>query len=391
MSYIYAVLGAGRQGTAAAYDLARFGQADTVHLVDADQEIARAAAERVNRLLARQIARPARLDVTDIARLVEFLENIDVGISAVPYRFNPGITEAAIRGRASLCDLGGNTEIVLQQLARHEDARKASVSIIPDCGMAPGFTANLAAYAMTLLNVPEEVYIWDGGLPQHPEPPWNYRLTFHFEGLINEYYGTTEFLHDGKLVQVASFTEHETLTFPEPFGALEAFVTTGGTSTAPRTYLGKLRVYQNKTLRYPGHYQQWKVFKDAGFFETEPVEVYGQAWRPRDLLRAVVEPQIRARPGEPDAGLIRVQCLGQRGGQRAEAVLQVIDYFDSQTGFTAMERLTGWHAAIVAGMMARGEAPRGAVPLERAIPGGRVVAAFRQRGIEVQENVRAIT
>ncbi len=385
MHYNYAILGSGRQGTAAAYDLLLYGNCKSLWLVDQNSRQVESARKRLQKLTNNSSIQTRAIDIRDRQKLSEFLQEIDVCISAVPFYFNLEITKAAIATQTSMCDLGGNTAIVYQQLALHEEARKAEVSIVPDCGMSPGLANNLAAYLISKFDQPEEIYIWDGGLPQNPRPPWNYLLTFNFEGLINEYYGTTEFIRQGKIVEIPAFTEYELVPFEEPLGELEAFVTTGGTSTAPRTYLGRLQTYQNKTLRYPGHFHQWNVFKQAGFFETEPVKVNGNEYRPRDLLRAVVEPQIRARPGDKDFAIIRVKGLGKIKNQKTELFLEIIDRYDEDTGFTAMERLTGWHAAIVAGMIARGEVTTGAIPLEKAVSGERIVQEIRKRGIAVKE------
>lgn len=173
-------------------------------------------------------------------------------------------------------------------------------------------------YAMSLIEEPEEVYLWDGGLPQDPKEPWKYILTFHFEGLVNEYFGTTEFLRDGKLITVESFQEYETVQFPDPIGELEAFTTAGGTSTAPRTFFGKLKVYQNKTLRYKGHYAQWKTLHDAGLLDDQTLNVNGTSIRPRDLLATVLDPKIRAKPGEKDVCIIRAVCSGKRMARRRD-------------------------------------------------------------------------
>ncbi|RMD91036.1 MAG: hypothetical protein D6813_08275 [Calditrichaeota bacterium] len=385
MHYNYAILGSGRQGTAAAYDLLLYGNCKSLWLVDQNSRQVESARKRLQKLTNNSSIQTRAIDIRDRQKLSEFLQEIDVCISAVPFYFNLEITKAAIATQTSMCDLGGNTAIVYQQLALHEEARKAEVSIVPDCGMSPGLANNLAAYLISKFDQPEEIYIWDGGLPQNPRPPWNYLLTFNFEGLINEYYGTTEFIRQGKIVEIPAFTEYELVPFEEPLGELEAFVTTGGTSTAPRTYLGRLQTYQNKTLRYPGHFHQWNVFKQAGFFETEPVKVNGNEYRPRDLLLAVVEPQIRARPGDKDFAIIRVKGLGKIKNQKTELFLEIIDRYDEDTGFTAMERLTGWHAAIVAGMIARGEVTTGAIPLEKAVSGERIVQEIRKRGIAVKE------
>ncbi|RME44478.1 MAG: saccharopine dehydrogenase, partial [Chloroflexi bacterium] len=145
MSYRYLVLGAGRQGTAAAYDMARFGDAESVVLADADPSVADAAARRVNALVGRAVAAGTGLDVADGKALAGALAEAHVCLSAVPYSFNLAITRVAIAAGAGMCDLGGNTEVVYQQLDLDAEAREAGVSIVPDCGMGPGMTNSLAA------------------------------------------------------------------------------------------------------------------------------------------------------------------------------------------------------------------------------------------------------
>ncbi len=128
--------------------------------------------------------------------------------------------------------------------------------MIPDCGQVPGMGTSLSVYAMSLLDETDEVTFWDGGNPLHPEPPFNYILTFNIAGLTNEYHGVAHFLRDGRRVEVPTFLDedYETVDFPEPIGRMEAFVAGGGTSTMPWTFEGKLRTLWNKTLRWPGHF-----------------------------------------------------------------------------------------------------------------------------------------
>lgn len=395
-TYRYAVLGAGRQGTAAAYDMAQRGQAQSVVIGDYDLAAAQAAAVRVNDLLeqhhgGKRIVTAAQVDARDHQALVDFLRDIDSFLSATPFVFNLGVTKAAIEARASMCDLGGNTALVRQQLQFTKEAEAAGISLIPDCGQVPGMGTTLMAYALSLLDEPEGVSMWDGGIPQHPEEPWNYKLTFHINGLTNEYYGSTIFLRDGKLTEVKCFdpAEYELIEIP-PFGVLEAFATAGGTSTAPWTYLGKLKTYQNKTVRYPGHAAQWKAFSDAGLLELDPIEVNGLRVIPREVLHALLEPKIKAASDFRDAVIIRILATGRCRDQAAEAQVDLIDYYDETIGFTAMERTTGWDGAIVAEMMARGDTPRGAVPLELAVDPANFVAELRLRGFDLKEEVRFI-
>jgi len=389
MPFDYAVLGAGRQGTAAAYDFARHGDAGQVVIADLDLAQAQRAAGRVNDLLGEDIVCAAVVDVRDEAAVARLLGGIAACVSAVPYHFNLGVARAAIAARASLTDLGGKTSIVFDELALDEQARRAGVTIVPDCGMVPGLGTSVCMAAMEMIENPRDVFLWDGGLPQQPRPPWNYILTFHFEGLINEYSGTTEFLREGRLIEMPCFEEPEHVTFPAPLGQLEAFTTAGGTSSAPRSFLGRLRTYQNKTLRYPGHCAQWKALRDAGLFGDEPMRTTdGALVRPRDLLRELLDPQLRPRPGEKDVCILRGKAVGTSGDRDVEAVVDVFDYFDEGTGFSAMERTTGWHAAMMAIFAARGEIAKGAVPVERAIPGNRILEECRSRGMIVQHSIR---
>ena len=252
----YGVIGAGRQGVATAYDMLRHGGGASVLLADYDASVAQQAAARINRLIGREVATWAQVDASDVDALVAVLDGLDVFLCGTPFGFIPAATEAALRARVSMVDYGGHTPTVLQQLERDADAKAAGVAIVPDCGMGPGMNNTLGAYAVELLEqaglTPRDVYLWDGGIPQNPTPPWNYQCAFNINGLTNEYYGEVAVLRDGKLTMIGAFEELETLVF-EGVGELEAFVTTGGTSTAPYTYEGKLRTYQNKTCRWPGH------------------------------------------------------------------------------------------------------------------------------------------
>lgn len=385
MGYRYAVIGSGRQGTAAAYDFARFGEADDIVMGDVNVAQATRAAARVNRLIGKKVARPVRVDVTKPATVLRVVKGADVMLSGVPYFFNLGLAKLALRAKVSMVDFGGNTGLVRKQLALDQPARKAGVGFVPDCGMGPGLNITLSVYAMELLDAPEHVYIYDGGLPQEPKPPWGYELTFSIEGLTNEYYGDATFLREGTITAVPAFSEFEVIDFP-PLGKLEAVVTTGGLSTAPWSFQGKLQTYQNKTLRYPGHWTQLRAFNDLGLFELDPVEVDGRKVIPRHLFHALFEPQVTPREIH-DICVERVRALGMKGGQTAEAVVELVDYFDEATRFTAMERLTGWHAAIVAEMLAKGTIPPGAHSVELGVPAKPFVAEARKRGITITERV----
>jgi lysine 6-dehydrogenase len=181
-------------------------------------------------------------------------------------------------------------------------------------------------------------------------------------------------------------TEVEVVEFPEPIGRLEAFVAGGGTDTMPWTFAGKVRTLQNLTLRYPGHFAQLRAFYDLGLWDLEPVLIGGVEVVPREVFHRLFEPKVTF-PQDKDLVIVRVRVQGTKDGRPAEAFVQVVDYYDDRTGFTAMERGTGWSAAIVAEMMARGETPRGAGGVEVMVPAGPFVRELHLRGINVEERI----
>ena len=383
MSYRYAILGAGRQGIAAAYDLARHGDAKEIVLYDIDQPAAQKGADRVNQLLNISYIKGAEVDATDPRKLVAALKGMDSAISAVLFRYNLMVTEAAIEAGCSICDMGGHTETVRKQLALDEQAKKAGISIVPDCGMAPGLNINMGVRAMDFVDEPEELYIWDGGLPLNPRPPWNYLLSFNINGLTNEYAGHAWFIRDGKATEVPCITEIEMIDF-EPLGMLEAAITGGGLSTAPWTFEGKLKRMENRTLRYLGHWEQFKTFQQLGLFDVDPVTVHGKTVVPREVYHALLESKIRREEIE-DICLIRAQCLGTSNDKMATCTLDLVEMNDDDTGFSAMEKLTGWHSAIIAILSARGDLPRGAVPVELTLKGDLFDQEIKKRGWKLRK------
>lgn len=366
MSYRYVVLGAGAQGVAAAYDLARFGDASSVVLADINMKKAYDGRDQVNQLVGRNVATACVLDVGSNAELFQVIKSADAVVSAISYKLNEAITKMAIAARVHMVDLGGNTGVVLAQRERDAEAKAAGVSIVPDCGMGPGFNLSLAHSAITAIAQPESCAIYCGGLPQQPEGELQYQLCFAMSGLVNEYSGHADVLEDGRLKKKQCLGNVEVLEVPA-FGALEASYTSGGLSTAPWTYNKSYPTLQHlkyKTLRYPGHWKLLREFRKAGRLQEE--------------LEARLGTTIRE---FPDVGLIVVHASGRDAAGRAVHVeRRVVDRCDPKTKFTAMQRLTGFHASIIAILATQGKIPRGVLPVE-LIDGDMVIAEMAKRGI----------
>jgi len=375
MKKTYVVLGAGLQGVAAAYDFGRFGDAGKIVLADVNEAVAKKAASRVNKLLKSRIVRHAKINVKNERQVRQLLKGADVCLSAVPYYFNVTLSRIAIAAGCHFCDLGGNTDVVWQQHKLHSAAKRAGVTIAPDCGLAPGMANILAAHGIRKIRNPKQAKIYVGGLPQHPKPPLGYRLFFNIEGLTNEYFGKAHILKDSKLTVAETFTELELLEFAHPVGKCEAFTTYGGTSTCPWTFEGKIEEYFEKTVRYPGHYDKLKTMYELGLLDLKPVKVDNKDVVPRNVFHAVVGPKLESADPK-DVVVLRVVVEGDS----EKVVFELMDFYDDATGFTAMQRTTGFGATIVGIMLANGEAPAGSIRIERDIDSAKYIAEMKRRG-----------
>lgn len=372
------VLGAGRMGHGAVFDLLHNSpEVERVTVADFELSKANAIAESVgtSRVDARQV------DASNYADIVALMRGHDSVISCVNYWFNLSLSKAAIETKTNFCDLGGNNYIVDEQLALDEQARAAGINIIPDCGLAPGMVSVLAMHGAARFDAVEEIHIRVGGLPQNPEPPLDYQLVFSVEGLINEYIEVARVIRAGRVLEVDSMTELESLTF-DGFPPLEAFQTSGGTSTLPETFLGNIQELDYKTIRYAGHCEKFKTMMDLGLCSSEEILVDFQKVQPRKVFGELLERHLPA--DGPDYVLVRLDFVGSKDGEITRLRYDIVDKFDEATGMSAMMRTTAFPASIIAQMMAKGDVlSRGATPQEKAIRPAAFVAELVRRNIRI--------
>jgi lysine 6-dehydrogenase len=375
------VLGAGLQGCACAYDLLQNPAVDQVTLADLrpDQLPQFLAGDWNGRL------RPLRLDVTDIAAVKAALHGHASVMSAIPYYYNAPMARAAVEVGCHFSDLGGNTEIVLEQKKLHAQASAKGLSVIPDCGLAPGMVNILAAEGIRRLDRAEKVKVYVGGLPQSPEPPLNYQIVYSLEGALDYYTTPSWILRGGRPVQVDALSELEPVEFPAPVGTLEAFHTGGGISTLPFAYEGKVDVMEYKTLRYPGHAAIMRSIRELGLLDTRPVEVKGHSIVPRDVFIASVSPRLH-KPQGRDLVALQVQVAGVKDGARRQVGFRLIDYYDPEHGISAMMRTTGYSLSITGQMQADGRVTaKGVHTPDEAIPYPAYVEELGRRGVRIEE------
>lgn len=382
MKKTYAILGAGMQGTAAAYDLAKFADPEKIKLGDLSFDQAKESAWRVNDLIGSAICEPAQVNALDPTNLSKFLEDVDVLLSCVPYWMHPKIAKVAIETKTNMVDLGGNTEVTMETLKMDELAKSAGVSLVPDTGLAPGLVNNLGCWLIEHLDTVDSVKLYCGVLPQNPKPPFNYKLTFNIEGLVTEYDFKAVVVRNHEIALVDTLDELEKLEF-DTFGEMEAFTTSGGTSTAPYTFKEKVKNYEYKTIRFPGHCERMRIFKDFGFWNEDEIEVAGKSVVPRQLFYRVFGEAL-SKFEDRDQCLVRAVGVGTKDGQPKTLQIDIFDKECEVTGFTSMERLTGFSTAIYAKAIAEGHVPAGCNRYETALTGVFFVQELQKRGIDLK-------
>ena len=373
----YLVLGAGMMGSAVAYDLAMASINNRVVLADISGDTAGATAKAIG-----SNVHPLQLDVRDSAALLDAMKGCSVAVSAVSYSVNEAITRAAIAAGVHLCDLGGNNDVVDRQLALDADARARDVTVIPNCGLAPGLINILAVTGLEVFDQVDTIQLRVGGLPQHPRPPLGYQLVFSAEGLLNEYLEPAEVLEEGAVRLVPSMTGLEEIVFPPPYGRLEAFYTSGGLSTLTRTLRGKVRMLDYKTIRYPGHCEKFKLLLDLGFASAEPLVGAGGIRTSRELFTELLKKRLAS--DDSDVVLARAVLSGLKGGKAQTLVYECVDAYDAKTRMTAMMRTTAFPTSITAIMLADGTiTARGVMPPEACVPGQEMIRSLAQRHVIV--------
>jgi len=372
-------------GLGAAFDLVHNSPGvESVTVADFDADKAKDVAAKVgtSKIEAKHV------DASNYDDIVSLMRGHDSAISCVNYWYNESLSKAAIETGTHFCDLGGNNYVVDSQLALDAEAKAAGISIIPDCGLAPGMVSVLAMHGAANFDRLDEVHIRVGGLPQDPQPPLNYQLVFSVEGLINEYIEVARVIRNGKIVEVESMTEIEDLSFDD-FPPLEAFQTSGGTSTLPDTFLGKIRELDYKTIRYAGHCEKFKMMIDLGLCSSDEIVVDYAKVTPRKVFGDLLQKHLPA--DGPDYVLVRLDFIGDKNGETKKLRYGIVDKEDESTGMSAMMRTTAFPASIIAQMMATGDVvERGATPQEKAIDPVKFVAELERRNIDIVQSARFI-
>ncbi|UJF26367.1 saccharopine dehydrogenase family protein [Planococcus sp. 107-1] len=378
-----AVLGAGLMGKQAAGDLIANEKVEKVYLADLNVAQADLFVEHLGSAKLEAIY----LDANDDEALKAVISKADVVINALFYTFNEKVARLAIECGVHSVDLGGHiggaTDAVLSM---HEEAENKGVTLIPDLGVAPGMINILSGYGASKLDQVQDIKLYVGGIPVDPEPPLEYNHVFSLDGVFDHYTDPSHVIRRGELLEVDSLSEIEHIEF-EGFGELEAFHTSGGTSTLTETF-EDVETLEYKTLRYKGHAEKFKLLVDLGFTDRDKtVTIAGNQIKLRDVLREVLTP-ITELGDKQDAVLLRVLVSGLKNEETLTFEYTMITVRDQETGVTAMARATAYTISAVAQMIGEGIIDRkGSYPPELIVPGAEYIEEMAKRGVEIKETV----
>ncbi len=333
------VLGAGLVGSAIVRDLAA-GSDFEILAVDRNA----VALERLSGLPA---VTTKRADLSDGKIIPSLVSEYDLVISAVPGFLGFNTLSQIITAGKNVVDISFFNEdpFLLDDLAREKD-----VTAIVDCGVAPGLCNLIAGYVAEKLTKPLSYLCYVGGLPEIRLWPYEYKAVFSPADVLEEYNRPARFVENGEEVIYPALSEIELLDFPG-LGTLEAFNTDGLRTLRQTLAIPNMR---EKTMRYPGHANLMRVFRESGFFNPEPVEVDGVQVKPLKLTSQLLFDQWLMKKGEKDITVMQVILEGIQGKEKIRYQYDLVDHYDQPTGITSMARTTGYTCTIVARQLLKG-------------------------------------
>ncbi len=373
------VLGAGLVGSVMAADLAGDPRME-VTVADKRAKSLEAAKRRAGGRL-----RIMQADLADAAAVKQMVQPFDIVLGALASAIGFQTLRAVIEAGKDYCDISFMPEDAWEL---DELAKAHAVTAIVDCGVAPGMSNMMAGHAAAQLDQCDRIEIYVGGLPRERTWPFQYKAGFSPHDVIEEYVRPSRIVEHGTIVVKDALSEPELMDFPG-IGTLEAFNTDGLRSIA---HFLKAPFMKEKTLRYPGHIELMRTFRETGLFSHDPVDIGGAKVKPIDVISTLMFPKWAYQPGEEDLTVMRVIVGGSKKGKHTRYQWDLLDYYDRQSQATSMSRTTAFPCTIMARLVANGEFKMpGVIPPELigARPGmlERILKELESRGVRFSGRV----
>jgi saccharopine dehydrogenase-like NADP-dependent oxidoreductase len=328
------ILGAGMVGKAMAIDLSKKYK---VKSVDIDKESLDFLSSNYN--IETEI-----MDVTNEENLSKALHDFDLVISAVPGFLGLETMKRVIKNKKDLVDISFLPEGVLDL---DDMAKEYGVTVVMDCGVAPGMPNIIAGYHNELMKIENFEYMV-GGLPQVRTFPFEYKAPFSPCDVIEEYTRPARYVENSKMIVKPAMSDTELLEF-EKAGTLEAFNSDGLRSLIYT--LNNIPNMKEKTLRFPGHIRMIQALKAAGFLDQEPLTVKGQEFVPFEITSEILFKAWKLNPEDKEFTIMRIVLQGEEKGVNKEIVYDLYDEYDSTEKISSMARTTGFTATATADMI----------------------------------------
>ena len=365
------VLGGGMVGSAIAADLCN----------EFDVTLADINAKRLQYLKSLYPLKTIVSDLSKEGKISQLVKDFRLVISAVPGKIGFETLRAIISAGKDVVDISffERDPFELEELTK-----VMNVTAVVDCGIAPGLSNIILGYHNELMEV-ESYECYVGGLPFKRKWPFEYKAFFSPGDVIQEYIRPARFVSNGKIITVEALSDPELIEFEE-VGTLEAFNTDG-----LRTLIKTMKIPNmiEKTLRYPGHKELMKVFRDSGFFSDEEIMINGHAIRPVDVTSKLLFKHWKPQKDEDEFTIMKLVVKGKEAGKAIEYVYELFDRFDRESGISSMARTTGYTCTAVARLLLGGNLEnRGISPPEYigAIPGycDRILNMLWQKNINIR-------
>ncbi len=318
------VLGAGLVGKAMALDLSTDFD---VTATDFNQE----ALDGLNG----QNVKTAQLDFSDLDKLKKVIQPCDLVVGAVPGFMGLQTVKAVIESGKDMVDISFFPEDPFQL---DELAKKNKVTVVTDCGVAPGMGNIILGYHNKRMKI-DKYECLVGGLPVTREWPYEYKAVFSPIDVIEEYIRPARYVQNSTMVVKEALSDPELVEFDD-IGTLESWNSDGLRSLIKT--MPNIPNMIEKTLRYPGCVEYLRVLRESGFFSYDPVDIDGQKVRPIDVTSKLLFPKWKLKPGEEEFTIMRIVIEGEEDGKQKKYRYSLLDRTDKETGILSMARTTGY-------------------------------------------------
>jgi lysine 6-dehydrogenase len=334
------VLGAGLVGKAMAIDLAKSFDVTAV-------DINEGALSDVN---SQGIA-TLKADISNHTVLKGLLSPFDMVVGAVPGFMGFETCRTVIECSKNMVDISFFPEdpFLLDELAKEK-----GVTVVTDCGVAPGMGNIILGYHNKKMKV-NRYECLVGGLPVVREWPYEYKAVFSPIDVIEEYTRPARYVQNGALVTKEALSDAELIHFDE-VGTLESWNSDGLRSLIKT--MPHIPDMIEKTLRYPGCIEYLRVLRETGFFSYEELDVKGVKVRPIDVTARLLFPKWKLKPGEEEFTVMRVRMEGEENKQQRKIQYHLFDKTEATTGTLSMARTTGYTCTAAVHLVVNGQFSR---------------------------------